>query len=83
MKKYEEKLLHKLKMYRKISFYVVGHEWIVRINEACMNRTDLSLRNDKGDFLYFCVDWLDNEKETIKKIIIERIKRTIENEKNI
>ena len=76
MKKYEEKLLHKLKMYRKISFCIAGHEWTVRINEACMNRTDLSLRNDKGEFLYFYVDWLDQEKETVKKIIIQRIKNS-------
>ena len=76
MKRYEEKLLHKLKMYRKISFYIAGHEWTVRINETCMKRTDLSLRNDKGEFLYFYVDWLDQEKETVKKIIIERIKES-------
>ena len=76
MKRYEEKLLYKLKMYRKVSFYIAGHEWTVRINEACMNRTDLSLKNDEGEFLYFYVDWLDNEKDIVKKIIIERIKES-------
>ncbi|WP_294402950.1 hypothetical protein [uncultured Clostridium sp.] len=76
MKVYEEKLLHKLKVYRKIDFYVCNHRWILRIDISYMDRTDLGLRNDIGEFLYFFVDGIDVEKETIKKIILTRIKES-------
>lgn len=62
MKRYEEKLLHKFKVYRKVDFFVCNHRWTLRIDITYIDRTDLGLRNDKGEFLYFIVDGIDEEK---------------------